>query len=428
MLNALRTCWLTRALLAALVGIAPANATYAATPAPVGPGMSPVVTFDPDRGMISRPPTKRALTAKELKLARERAQGVWDAFKVAPAFNQPGERTTYLTSWAVIDPNGTTLRQSFTAYWSDPRDTRQHKDGAYYGAMGGAHSLLYLWTNEAPSPGHVSDGKTRGDFGRTGREAGKEVFYFAQPRVLGELAGGTVYQDMIVFTRDRKPIFAPVPLGALLDIEIARMSKWVVDQELVSGDSLRQLEASMTPEAVIQRRAKRQAAWARETRDPVAMSKRLDAAHRTDEWDYQRQRERLGVPSLRDPKSTYWAPRMLLESLQAHAASLDPAARKAPACARLDSTYGTSSAFSVRYEALATADSNCVPMVKVRDGLVDPKRPHTDVQVLSVFFRENLCGEGWSDPAYYRADHACARFNSTLKDVNWPALFKAIDW
>jgi hypothetical protein len=33
----------------------------------VGPGMSPIVTFDPDRGMISRPPTRRALTAAELQ-------------------------------------------------------------------------------------------------------------------------------------------------------------------------------------------------------------------------------------------------------------------------------------------------------------------------------------------------------------------------
>lgn len=411
-----------------LLALVATAVTHAATATPIGAGMSPIVTFDPDRGMISRPPTKRALTAGELKLARERAQGVWEAIKVAPAFNQPGDRSSYLTSWAVIDPQGSALQQSFTAYWSDPRDTRQHKDGAYYGVMGGAHTLLYLWTNEVPSPGHVSDGKTRGDFGRTGHVAGKEVVYFAQPRVLGELAGGTVYQDMIVFTREPKPIFAPAPLGALLDIEIARMSKWVADQDRGNAESLRQLEASMTPEAVAQRRAKREAAWARETRDPLAMSKRLDAAHRTDEWDYQRQRERLGGPAKRDPLSTYWAPRLLLESLQAHAATLDASARQAPACARLDGTYGSSSSFSVRYVALATAGPDCVPMVQMRNDLFDAKRPHTEVQVLTVFFRERACGEGWNNPAYYRADHSCARFIPTLKATNWPALFKALGW
>jgi hypothetical protein len=72
----------------------------------VGPGISPIVTFDPDRGMISRPPTRRALTAAELKLARERADRRREAVKSSPSFANPRGPATCLTSWAVIDEQG----------------------------------------------------------------------------------------------------------------------------------------------------------------------------------------------------------------------------------------------------------------------------------------------------------------------------------
>nr|MCU0921025.1 hypothetical protein [Burkholderiaceae bacterium] len=112
----------------------------------VGPGMSPIVTFDPDRGMISRLPTRRALTAAELKLARERAERMWEAVKSSPNFANPQGLATYLTSWAVIDEQGM-FSQNYRAYWSAPRDVRRHNDGALYGVMGGAHQLLYFDTN-----------------------------------------------------------------------------------------------------------------------------------------------------------------------------------------------------------------------------------------------------------------------------------------
>ncbi|MFN0185141.1 MAG: hypothetical protein ACKVQR_15110, partial [Aquabacterium sp.] len=348
---------------AAVLALSPLPAPAQAA-GPVGPGVSPIVTFDPDRGMISRPPTRRPMTAAELKLAQQRAQGVWQAFQGAPAFTQPGTRSSYLTSWAVIDPiAGRQLEQHFIAYWSDPRDTRRHADGAFYGVMGGAHQLLWVEVNRLPNPQVAPDHKTRGDFSRTVRMPAGEVYVHAAPRQLGELAGGIVYPNTIVFTPDRRGLYAPAPLGPLLDAELARVRKRVAEQAQLSAQALQQLQASMTPEAVAQRRAKREAAWARETRDPAAMARRLDAAHRTDEADLQRQQERLAVPAVRDPKSTYWGPRLLLEVLEAQAATLDAAARQAPACGRVDPAFGTDGTLNVRFVPLAGAGADCVPMV-----------------------------------------------------------------
>ena len=184
----------------------------------------------------------------------------------------------------------------------------------------------------------------------------------------------------------------------------------------------------MTAEAVARRRAKREAAWAREARDPAAMARRLDAAERTDESDYQRQKERLGVPAVRDPKSVYWGPRLLLQALEAQAATLDAAARQAAACGSIDPAFGSDGTLNVRYVALAGAGPGCVPMVQQRTDLVDPRRPHTEVQLLWVNFIDRGCGEHSSRPDAAVAENTCSRFNATLARLDWPALLKALGW
>jgi hypothetical protein len=71
---------------------------------------------------------------------------------------------------SVIDEHGG-FNQSFTAYWSDPRDVRRHRDGALYGAIGGAHKLLFIETNFIPGDHYFIDSATR-NFGRDTSEVG----------------------------------------------------------------------------------------------------------------------------------------------------------------------------------------------------------------------------------------------------------------
>ena len=391
---------------------------------PIGPGMSPIVTFDPDRGMISRPPTQRPLTAAELKLARERAERFWDVVKVSPSFSQPRSQATYLTSWAVIDHNGG-FNQSLYAYWSDPRDVRRHKDGALYGVMGGVHDLLYIETNFEFDD--IVDRSTAGEFSRgVGRNGGFKVF--AAPRVFGELAGGTVYLDMIVFTRDGRSALEAAPLGPLLDGEVATLRKRVATMETDWVKSLQQLEASMTPQSMAERLARREARFRqdRPRADEATMQREMEAAARGDEFAYRREKERLSVPATRDPKSIYWGPRLALDAVEQRLGSLDATAREAPACGRIDPAFRSGD--QVRFEPVSAALTDCVPMVRVRRDLIDRKRPITEVQLMTIWFRERRCGVWWGSGLNRGDEQACRAMVALLREVDGAAVRRAVGW
>lgn len=418
--------WLPSAVAAVL--FASVAVPYGAVLAqPAGPGLSPIVTFDPDRGMISRPPTKRPLTAAELKLARERAERMWEAVKASPSFSKPQGLSTYLTSWAVIDEHGG-FNQSFTAYWSDPRDVRRHKDGAFYGVMGGAHQLLYFETNFVFGDHYLVDPATRGNFSRRVGSERRIDGVFAAPRVFGEIGGGTIYQDVIVFTRDGRSALEPAPLGPLLEGEIARLRKLIADTDAGNARTLAQLEASMTPQAVAERRARREERFRKDRprADAAALAREMEAAARSDEYDYQRQKERLTAPATRDPHSVYWGPRLALEAHEQRLAGLDAAGRTAPACGRVDPAFAVDN--QVRYELVSAAGADCVPMVRIRRDLIDRRRPITDVQVMSIWFRESRCGEWWSSAGRPSPRGACNHFVPLLREMDWTAVRRAIGW
>jgi hypothetical protein len=387
------------------------------------PQMSPIVTFDPD-GERGRPPTARALSAAELALARTRAAAVYDAVKVTPGFREAREHSTLVTSWATVAP-GRAVEQDFTVYWSAPKDVRPRADGSLWPLLGGAHRMLYLTTNRVPAASKLVDRATRGNFGRDAASHGLPVEAFAMPRVLGEAGGGTVYADMIVFTRDGRSALEPAPLGPLLDAEARRLRKLVVDQEAGFAGSLRELEASMTPPAIAARRAKREERWKSETRDPIALTQRLDAAERTDASDYARQQERLSAPPSRDPKSVWWGPRLALEAAQTRLAALDVAGRAGPACGRVDPAF--SSGNEVRYEPAAGAPPDCVPMVQVRPDLLDAKRPGSEVQLFTVWSRESLCGVPFATGQPPQRG-PCENVVPLLREIDWAALRRALGW
>lgn len=387
------------------------------------PQMSPIVTFDPDREG-SRPPTARPLTPAELKLARERADAVYDAVKATPGFRAPGEFSTLMTSWATVSPRRA-VEQDFTVYWSSPKDVRPRADGSLWPVLGGAHRLLYLTTNRVPAASRLIDRATRGNFGRDAGRHGLPFEAFAMPRVLREAGGGTVYADMIVFTRDGRSALDPAPLGPLLEAEMQRLRKLVIDQEAGIAASLREIEASMTAAAIGARRAKRAERWKAETRDPLALAQRLDAAERTDESDYARQKERMSAPASRDPKSVWWGPRLALEAVQARLTALDAAGRAAPACGRVDAAF--SSGNEVRYEPAAGAPTECVPMVQVRRDLLDTKRPTSEAQLFTVWSRESFCGVPFATGQPPQRG-TCENVVPLLREIDWAALRRALGW
>jgi hypothetical protein len=393
----------------------------AQAPAPLLPQMSPIVTWDPDRE-TSRPPTERALTAAEMKVARGRADRVYDVVKATPGFSTPTRYVTLVTAWPIVWDR--VVREHFYVYWSAPKDTLKRADGSLWPKMGGAHNLVYVRTNTPPAASHLEDRATRGNFSRGFEESGRSSGVFAEPRTFGQVGGGILYNEMLAITRDGRPVLEPAPIGPLLEQEIARVRKIITDLDRGTKSSLDQLEASMTPAAKAERRARRADRWKTQFRNPTTLEGELAAADKSDESDYQTQKARLSPPATRDPKSVYWAPRLALEAIEQRLASLDDAGRKGGACGRVDPAF--SADYGVRFEPVGSAGASCVPMVRIREDLVDPRRPG-EVQLLTIWMSESPCGEQWAGKPSLQSNR-CDVAVPLLREIDWPAMRAAMGW
>lgn len=407
-----------RATLCLLLISTPAAAQ---TSAPLTPQMSPIVTWDPDR-TYSRPPTKRALTAAELQAARTRADRFFDLAKATPIFSQPTRHITSVAAWPVVGEDGS-IQDRFIVYWSAPMDVTRRADGSMLPKMGGAHTLVWFRTNYPPLPEHLEDRTTRGNFSR-GPDQGLAVTAFAQPRTFGDIGGGTLYNSILILTRDGRPALEPAPLGALLEVEIARYRKLIAELDQGMKRSLDQLEASMTPDAKAERRARRAERWKTQYRNPNVLAQELDAADRSDEASYQTEKARFSPPATRDPRSVYWGPRMALEAVQHRLTSLDAAGRNGGACGRTDSAFDSGN--EVRYEPVGSGRTDCIPMVRIRQDLVDPKRP-AEAQLLTVWLVDDPCGEQWIGKPSLQSDR-CAVAVPLLRELDWAGVRGVFGW
>jgi hypothetical protein len=289
--------------------------------------------------------------------------------------------------------------------------------------MGGDHTVVSFQTNRRPQAFHVED-RAVARFSRAIENDGPSYEVFSQPRTFAELGGGTLYNSLLVITRDGRSILEPAPLGPILAGEIARSQKLIADLDRGMRSSLEQLEASMTPQAKAERRAKRAERWKTQFRNPATLASELDAADKSDESDYQRQKERMTPPSVRDPKSVYWGPRLALEAIEQRLASLDDAGRRGGACGRMDPAFSPQN--GERFEPAASGSTGCVPIVRIRRDLVDLKRPN-EVQLLAVFLPDEPCGEQWVGKSRLQSDR-CDVAVPLMRELDWTAMRAVMGW
>jgi hypothetical protein len=390
------------------------------------PGMSPIVTWNPTSvyGANAGPPTARPMTPAELKLSKERAERYFQALQGVPVFAQPDRHATHLDSWATVTAEGV-LAQQTVAYWSRPADARRRADGAVWGVMGGAHELLFTDTNRPPNAANLKE-REHNAFDRGIAVGAAHKGYFVEPRVFGRIGGATVYSGYLIALRDGSSALAPAALGALLAIDIEMLKKRLADNETGFASALRELDAAMTPAAVAARRARREAAWATETRDPAAMATRLDTAARTDEADHERQKAYRTAPTTPDPRNVHWGPRMALQALEQQLAALDKAGRNAAACGHLDNAFPSD--LAVRWAAAGpNAPVGCRPMVRVRDDLVGPGRPE-DVRLFIAWLGQEHCGQAWDGAAMKLRSSSCPLMLALLRELDWPGLRRSFGW
>jgi hypothetical protein len=261
-------------------------------------------------------------------------------------------------------------------------------------------------------------------FTRTIENDGPSYDVFSQPRTFAELGGGTLYNSILAITRDGRSILEPAPLGPILVGEIARYQTTIADLDRGTKSSLEQLEASMTPQAKAERRARRADRWKTQNRNPAAMAGELDAADKSDESDYQRQKERLTPPAVRDPKSVYWGPRLALEAFEKRLATLDAAGQKGGTCGRVDPAFTVD--HGVRFDSADPGATGCLPIVRIRRDLVDLKRPN-EVQLLTMWLSEDPCGEQWAGKTVPQSNR-CDFGVPLMRELDWGALRAVMGW
>jgi hypothetical protein len=393
---------------------------------PIVAEWSPGVAWDPN---IPRATGLRPLTATERQLAQQRAAGFHAAFGVAPSFRTPTDRAHLVVSDASVEPRSPTdrrpiVQQSVIAYFSVPRDTRRLPSGVLAPKVGGAHDLIVFELNRRPLADQLVDRATAGNFSR-GVEPRRPGGVFAMPRLFDAVGGGFVFADMLVFTRDGRSPLEPAPIGPLLDDEIARLTSLVDYARQASTDRVREAEASLAPAAVAERRATREAAWRRETPDPAVLTRRLDAAHRSDVAAVEQTRQDFGIPDSPTPGHRYREPKLALDAARALLAELGAAGRGRPACGWTEGDSDRSTA--TRYAVVGTR-TNCVPMVRVREDLLDPARPASDIQLLIIPFFESRCGEMLGGATPYRPGGRCGYGVPLLRELDWGGLRAAMGW
>lgn len=391
-------------------------------PEVTAPEISPIVTWD-SWATISRPPTKRPLTPAELRRLRARAETIYDLVKVTPTYRQFTTRILLMTAWPVVRQQDGVIQEDFLVYLTRPPDARRRPDGSLWPKVGGAHELVSLSLNGPPgTPSLRGTGDTPG-FWRAVDGDGPVDGVFDAPRVHATIAGGTLLTTQFLLTRDGRSVLEPAPLAPLLEQEIARHRTSIEQADAARARTLAELEASMTPAAKSNRRARRAESWKNTFRNPDTMARELDAADKSDESSFQQEQQRLTVPVTRDPGSVYWGPRLARDALAGRLASLNATERSGGACWRRDATFRGD--LGDRFEPAGSV-SGCEPLFRVRRDLVDPKTPN-DVQLLRLSFGESACGAEWAVPvgaARTKCDVALA----LLRELDWSAVKVALGW
>lgn len=405
------------------------DALMAQAARPVGAELSPGMAWFP-HGPDTRPVGVRRLSPADEVLAKRRADAWYAAIAATESFRTPRDRAHLVTSTAAIErppsimrSRAPVLQQDVTLYWSVPTSVRRLPTGILAPKLGGAHELLYVEINRVPRADQLEDRARYGDFSRriVDRAYGG---YFAMPATFGTLGGGVVYADVITFTRDGSSVLAPAPLGVLLDLEIARYEEIVTLNAKMTADRLAEAEASMSPARVAERRANREEVWRRETPDPAVLARRLAAAHVSDSLDALETKRAARLPERPDPQDVQWGPKLALEAVRTLAASLDAAGRAQPACARKDPAFRSS--LAVRFVAVGSTP-DCVPMMQVRDDLLDATRPVTEVQLVQVHSRGSQCGAVLAG-AVASNGGLCDYAIPVLRAIDWRAVRQAVGW
>jgi len=204
-----------------------------------------------------------------------------------------------------------------------------------------------------------------------GEWGGVETDAFMQPAPKGEVAGIPLYGDALIIAKSPASLWAPVPLGAALDLVVASRRVDVAGYQ----ESLERYKARL---AVVRDPAW-QATRMKEAREGAVRMPKPDefiasvaASLRTEEASLVEEIGPMG-----DTGKSLVAAQRALDEVTAWLAELSPADRAAPAC------YATE-ANGLRAKFRPGLGAGCVAIVKPNYQYFNPALPRWAPQVLSI--------------------------------------------
>jgi len=238
---------------------------------------------------------------------------------------------------------------------------------------------------------------------------------FALPEALPPFHGFPRYDDMIVVTRSKRPLFVPVNCERFLRAVIAQRRAVLAERETGEAQRLAQLATELTPAAKALRRKQREEAIAEIQKvNPGMVAELRKGFEQSEKGLEEANRQRLAV-SMRDQK---WYQEMV-----AGVARLEKEFDSLPAADRVQPAFYSSPKNPYGSGLVPSGSPKAAPLVTQNPGLFDPAKPRTSIQVILV------SGISRSEREFQRNPKSIwARANlAVVQELEWDKVLELMD-
>ncbi len=197
-----------------------------------------------------------------------------------------------------------------------------------------------------------------------------------QPARTADIGGFPTYGDLLVITRNGRPIWTPASRERFLKAFIARHRPDAANAEMYIADQQKKYAAFAAPEATSARQAKYKAEI-----DRMASKGAAAVEHERRYWERDEAETLAGLKrgASHDPKDSSFAGVIAgVKAAEEQLAAMPPAERSEPACfleARSDPT---------KSGLVAMGTPRCVPLVTQNPNFFDPQLPRSVPQIIVV--------------------------------------------
>lgn len=312
------------------------------------------------------------LTLADINAFKTRLQQIAEVFRSNPVWNKPMGVDPSLTGSLFMPsipaakkerlPIAGTIMMGCFDHYEVIRPMGNREQHERY--VGGETSHIMIDVNMLPSGSGVN---------MLSDDEGK---FYEEPVRTADMGGFPTYDDLLIITKNGRPVWTPVSRERYLKAFIAKRRPEAANAERYIAEQQKKYEAFIAPDAYAARQAKYKAAI-----DKMASKGAAAVEHERRYWerDEAETLARLKRGASRDPKDSVYAGVIAgLKAAEEQLASMSPADRSAPACLLEDLRDQTKSGL------VAMGTPQCKPLVAKNPNFFDPGLPRSVPQIIVV--------------------------------------------